>query len=54
MPRQPRREKKVLPETADLEEVIHPKQPFQEREQVFFVYISAQKYLVLHFVQAGS
>ena len=41
-------------EAADLKEVIRPKQPNQERDQVFFVYISVRKYLVLHCVQAGS
>ena len=48
------KKKDVLPEAADLKEVIRPKQPIKERDQVFFVYISVQKYLVLHCVQAGS
>ena len=53
IPRQPN-QTDVVPEAADLKEVIRPKQPIQERNQVLFVYISVRKYLVLHCVQAGS
>ena len=53
IPRQPNRTD-ALPEAADLEEVLRPKQPNQESEQVFFVYISVRKHLVLHCVQTDS
>ena len=53
IPRQPIKTD-VVPEAAHLKEVIRSKQANQECEQVFFVYISVPKYLILHCVQAGS
>lgn len=53
IPHQPDK-KDVGPEAADLKEVIRPKQPNKEHKQVFLVYISVRKHLVLHCVQTES